>query len=79
MTAYRMGKDLHQPHIGQRTDIENIQELKTFDIKRTSNPIKKWGIDLNRELSTDDSQMTEKLPRKCSTSLAIREMKSKQL
>jgi hypothetical protein len=24
MTAYRIGKDLHQPYIWQRTDIQNI-------------------------------------------------------
>ena len=26
--AYSMGKDLHLPHIGKRTDLQNIQRTK---------------------------------------------------
>ena len=36
------------------------KELKKFDIKRTNNPMKKWGTDLKRELSTDKSQRAER-------------------
>ena len=36
-----------------------------------------WHTQLSRELSTDESKMTEKHLRKCSTSLEIREMQVK--
>ena len=42
-------------------------------MKRTKNPSPKWVTDLNREFSTDESQMTERHPNKCS----IREMQIK--
>ena len=28
IAAYRMGKDLHQPHIRQRADLQNIQRTQ---------------------------------------------------
>ena len=54
------------------------EELKKFDTKRSHNSIKKkWSTDLNRELSTDESQTAERHLRKCSTSLDNREMQIK--
>ena len=44
------------------------KELKKLDINRTNDPIKKLGTDLNREFSTEESQMTERHFRNCSAS-----------
>jgi hypothetical protein len=50
------------------------KEFKKLDSRETNNPIKNWGTELNREFSTEESQMAEKHLKKCSTSLVIREM-----
>jgi hypothetical protein len=36
------------------------KELKKLTSKKPNNPIKKWGIDLNREFTTEESQMAVK-------------------
>jgi hypothetical protein len=50
MAAYRMEKDLYKPHI------KTCKELKKLDTNKANNPIGKWGPNLNRDFSTEDSQ-----------------------
>ena len=56
------------------TNRQNIWRTQEVTPKKTSNPIKTWGTDLNREFSTEESQMAKKYLKKCSTSLVIMEM-----
>jgi hypothetical protein len=72
-----LGKDLYYPK-SDRGLISNIyKELKRVDSRKPNNPIKKQSSELNKEFSPEEYRMAEKLLKKCSASLIIREMQIK--
>jgi hypothetical protein len=55
-----VGENICQLHIRQRTDNQNIQELKKLNSPKINKPVKKWTTEQNRTFSKEEIQMVKK-------------------
>jgi hypothetical protein len=75
--THRVGENICQLYIRQRTITRIYRKLKKLNSPKINELIKKWVTELNQTFSKEETQMSKKHMKKCSPSLAIKKCKSK--
>jgi hypothetical protein len=65
--THRVGENICQLYIRQRTDKQNIQGAQKTNSPKINEPIKKWATELNRIFSKEKIQMAKKYMKKMLT------------
>jgi hypothetical protein len=74
---FSLGKKFPNPTSSRGLIFKISKEFKKLASKTIKQHNQKWGIELNREFTTEESPVAEKHLKKCSKSLVIREMQIK--
>jgi Mg/Co/Ni transporter MgtE len=74
------GRKIFASYITDKKLITRIyRELKKLNSQKINDPMKKWEKELNRVFSKEEAQIAKNYRKKCSISLAIKEMQIKTM